>query len=286
MLRVAPSPFAIALPAFFVVETGSTISGYGLWDTDARMTNRDLDPVTVEPCAHGERGVLGPTTGGAYAFTYLPCTPLEDLVSLTMPVRLESYVWRRGLPPFFLMNLPEGFQKDLVRAKLGPHAEVTDPGLLALTGNRTIGRVRVLPQGQPLAHASDDLSLSTLLATSGSREHPWTHPRRQEGLALGQVPPPIRCGAALAHLGANDSLHRGGAIGDHGHGTAGARTRRCASRVSQNRKAHAHRVGTRRARHLAGRHCEVARCRDAQAVRRSLRNRQTEQGQKGRLPRP
>jgi serine/threonine-protein kinase HipA len=116
-------------------------------------------------------GTLGPTTGGAYAFTYLPGTPPEDLISLTMPVSMESYVWRRGLPPFFLMNLPEGFQKDLVRAKLGPHAEVTDPGLLALTGSRTIGRVRVLPQGQPLAHAADDLSLSTLLATSGSREH-------------------------------------------------------------------------------------------------------------------
>jgi serine/threonine-protein kinase HipA len=116
-------------------------------------------------------GALGPITGGAYAFNYLAGTPPEDLVSLTMPVRFESYAWRRGLPPFFLMNLPEGFQKDLVRAKLGPHAEVTDPGLLALTGNRTIGRVRVLPQGQSLEHATDDLSLSTLLATSGSREH-------------------------------------------------------------------------------------------------------------------
>jgi len=116
-------------------------------------------------------GALGPTTGGAYAFNYLAGTPPQDLVSLTMPMRLESYLWRRGLPPFFLMNLPEGFQKDLLRAKLGPHAEVTDPGLLALTGNRTIGRVRVLPQGQPLMHATDELSLSTLLATSGSREH-------------------------------------------------------------------------------------------------------------------
>jgi serine/threonine-protein kinase HipA len=116
-------------------------------------------------------GALGPTDGGAYAFTYLPGIPPEALVSLAMPVRLESYSWLRGLPPFFLMNLPEGFQKDLVRAKLGPHAEVTDAGLLALTGNRTIGRVRVLPQGQPLTHANDDLSLSMLLATSGSREH-------------------------------------------------------------------------------------------------------------------
>lgn len=116
-------------------------------------------------------GVLGPATGGAYTFTYLPGTPPEDLVSLTMPVRRESYSWSRGLPPFFLMNLPEGFQKDLVRAKLGPHAEVTDPGLLALTGTRTIGRVRVLPHGQPLTHATDELSLSTLLATAGSRGH-------------------------------------------------------------------------------------------------------------------
>ena len=54
-------------------------------------------------------GALGPTAGGAYAFTYLPGTPIEDFVSLTMPVRLESYVWRRGLPPFFLMNLPDSF---------------------------------------------------------------------------------------------------------------------------------------------------------------------------------
>ena len=61
-------------------------------------------------------GALGPIGGGAYAFNYLAGTPPEDLVSRTMPVRLESYTWRRGLPPFFLMNLPEGFQKDLVRA--------------------------------------------------------------------------------------------------------------------------------------------------------------------------
>jgi serine/threonine-protein kinase HipA len=131
------------------------------------MTSALLDVYVKERLV----GALGPTAGGAYVFNYLAGTPPEDLVSLTMPVRLESYTWSRGLPPFFLMNLPEGFQKDLVRAKLGPHAEVTDPGLLALTGNRTIGRVRVLPQGQPLTHATDDLSLSTLLATSGSREH-------------------------------------------------------------------------------------------------------------------
>lgn len=116
-------------------------------------------------------GTLGPIGGGAYAFTYLPDVPAGDFVSLTMPVQLESYRWTRGLPPFFLMNLPEGYQKDILRTKLGPHADVTDVGLLALTGRRTIGRVRVLPKGQSLARATDDLELATLLATPDSRDH-------------------------------------------------------------------------------------------------------------------
>jgi serine/threonine-protein kinase HipA len=116
-------------------------------------------------------GTLGPTGGGAFAFTYLPDIPVASFVSLTMPVRLESYSWSRGVPPFFLMNLPEGYKKDLLRAKLGPHADVTDSGLLALTGNRTIGRVRVLPRGQPLEAQINELTMSTLLATAGSRDH-------------------------------------------------------------------------------------------------------------------
>jgi serine/threonine-protein kinase HipA len=115
-------------------------------------------------------GSLGPIGGGAFAFTYLPEVPVASFVSLTMPVRPESYSWSRGLPPFFLMNLPEGYKRDLLRAKLGPHADVTDSGLLALTGNRTIGRVRVLPQGQPLEAEANELTMSTLLATPGSRD--------------------------------------------------------------------------------------------------------------------
>jgi len=116
-------------------------------------------------------GTLGPTAGGAYTFTYLPDVPAASLVSLTMPVQLPSYTWTRGVPPFFLMNLPEGYKKDLLRTKLGPHAEVTDVGLLALTGNRTIGRVRVLPKGQGLEAIRNDLQMSSLLASPGSREH-------------------------------------------------------------------------------------------------------------------
>jgi serine/threonine-protein kinase HipA len=40
---------------------------------------------------------------------YHPQTSADDFVSLTMPVRTESYVWDDQLPPVLQMNLPEGY---------------------------------------------------------------------------------------------------------------------------------------------------------------------------------
>ena len=44
--------------------------------------------------------------------TYHPHVAADDFVSLTMPVRLESYVWDDQLPPVLQMNLPEGYLDD------------------------------------------------------------------------------------------------------------------------------------------------------------------------------
>ena len=41
-------------------------------------------------------GVLGANPEGLFVFTYLPETTPDQLVSLTMPVRAESYKWGRG----------------------------------------------------------------------------------------------------------------------------------------------------------------------------------------------
>lgn len=82
-------------------------------------------------------------SGLKHVFTYLPDTPDSHFVSLTMPVRAESYVWASGLHPFFQMNLPEGYRKDALRQKFGPVATVDDFSLLALTGASTLGRVTV-----------------------------------------------------------------------------------------------------------------------------------------------
>jgi serine/threonine-protein kinase HipA len=88
-------------------------------------------------------GVLEQTGSLQHVFSYLPEIPNSHFVSLTMPVRAESYVWERGLHPCFQMNLPEGYRKDLLRQRVGPVATVDDFSLLALTGSSTIGRVTV-----------------------------------------------------------------------------------------------------------------------------------------------
>lgn len=113
-------------------------------------------------------GVLS-DQGQQYVFNYLPDTPPGYLVSLTMPVRLESYVWQRSLFPFFQQNLPEGYKKEVIRQRLGPHADVTDWGLLALTGKNVIGRVRVVPHGTSIGTQFSNIEIANVLASTDSQ---------------------------------------------------------------------------------------------------------------------
>ncbi len=106
----------------------------------------------------------------AFVFRYRDEVPESAFVSLTMPVRLASYAWKT-LHPVFQMNLPEGYKKDLLRQTLGPHASVSDIGLLALTGRNTIGRVRVVPKDAPLEMRNPHLEMVELLASTDSQAH-------------------------------------------------------------------------------------------------------------------
>ncbi len=107
---------------------------------------------------------------GQYVFTYLPDVPPASLISLLMPVRAASYDWKT-LHPFLQMNLPEGFKKDLMIRRLGPHADVSDFGLLAFTGANTIGRVQVVPRGVTPAVAASKADMAGLLASADSRDN-------------------------------------------------------------------------------------------------------------------
>lgn len=123
------------------------------------MASQPLDVWVV-----GERVGTLVQEGQRFVFTYLPSVSLDRLVSLTMPVRAASYVWPQ-LHPIFQMNLPEGYQKDVLRARFGPVATVDDLSLLALTGRRTIGRVQVVPLGASPESPEPALDLAALLAS-------------------------------------------------------------------------------------------------------------------------
>ena len=59
--------------------------------------------------ADGERtGALDRLAQRGSTFAYAPQAPARRAVSLTMPVRVQSWDFKAGLLPVFEMNLPEG----------------------------------------------------------------------------------------------------------------------------------------------------------------------------------
>ncbi len=83
---------------------------------------------------HGERGST---------FAYLPGTPAARAVSVTMPVRLESWSVPFGLPPIFEMNLPEGVLRERLRLAFAKATGTFDEfDLLSVVGRSQVGRIR------------------------------------------------------------------------------------------------------------------------------------------------
>lgn len=65
----------------------------------------------------------------------------NSALSLTMPVRLESYSYD-GLHPFFQMNIPEGVLRKAIEKATAKEFGSDDLTVLALLGNNQIGSVR------------------------------------------------------------------------------------------------------------------------------------------------
>lgn len=93
--------------------------------------------------AEHRAGLLGrPQNKREYIFTYdLAAEPLASQVSLTMPVRLESWS-SRDLHPIFQMNLPEGALLDAIRRAISKLAGEDDLTILRVTGGNQVGRNR------------------------------------------------------------------------------------------------------------------------------------------------
>jgi len=77
-----------------------------------------------------------------YVFAYDQSVASPDArVSLTMPVRLESWL-SRDLHPIFQMNLPEGALLEAIRRAIAKLAGEDDLTILRVTGGNQIGRNR------------------------------------------------------------------------------------------------------------------------------------------------
>lgn len=60
--------------------------------------------------------------GDEYVFQYDTGVAPEHFVSLTMPVRMQPWVWPRDLHPYFRQNLPEGFLLSIIREDLARYS--------------------------------------------------------------------------------------------------------------------------------------------------------------------
>jgi serine/threonine-protein kinase HipA len=86
-------------------------------------------------------GLLERGSGNKYVFAYDPGVVAGSQISLTMPVRLESWV-SRDLHPIFQMNLPEGALLEAIRRAIAKVIGEDDLSTLRVTGGNQVGRNR------------------------------------------------------------------------------------------------------------------------------------------------
>jgi len=106
-----------------------------------------------------------------YVFAYDQAAESPDSqVSLTMPVRLESWL-SRDLHPIFQMNLPEGALLEAIRRAIAKLAGEDDLTILRVTGGNQIGRNRFsLPEDTSAGIVESAESLDELLSYPNTEE--------------------------------------------------------------------------------------------------------------------
>ena len=101
---------------------------------------------------------------------YVPEVGPEKLVSLTMPVRTESYPWDDQLHPIFQMNLPEGYLLQVLQEEFGPVVGASPTALLSVIGRNMVGRLQVAPPEASLDEPAKPIEVAELLKGDNSEE--------------------------------------------------------------------------------------------------------------------
>jgi len=121
--------------------------------------------------------------------TYIPNTAVDDFVSLTMPIRTESYTWDDQLPPVLQMNLPEGYLLQVLQEQFGPHIGASPMALLSVIGRNMVGRIQVAAAGAELEEPAKPIEVTELLQGDGlSAKSSRDIVSRQKDMDAGQEP--------------------------------------------------------------------------------------------------
>ncbi len=115
-------------------------------------------------------GVLEQVGDFKSVMTYVPDVAPEKLVSLTMPVRTESYLWDDELHPIFRMNLPEGYLLQVLQEEFGPHIGASPVALLSVIGRNMVGRLKIAAPGAALDEPAKPIEVAELLKGDNSEE--------------------------------------------------------------------------------------------------------------------
>lgn len=115
-----------------------------------------------------EVATLEPSGDFKSVLTYHPGVAPDDFVSLTMPVRTESYVWDDQLPPVLQMNLPEGYLLQVLQEQLGPHIGASPAALLSVVGRNMVGRLQVAAPSATLSEPAKPIEVAALLKGDNS----------------------------------------------------------------------------------------------------------------------
>ena len=91
-----------------------------------------------------------------YVFNY--STDAKDIISLTMPIRSESWT-STSLHPIFQMNMPEGALREAIKNHFSKIEKMDDMGLLKIIGPYVLGCVKF----QEIAISQSNLSLGEIL---------------------------------------------------------------------------------------------------------------------------
>ena len=115
-------------------------------------------------------GVLEQIGDFKSVMTYVPDVAPENLISLTMPVRTESYPWDDQLHPIFQMNLPAGYLLQVLQEEFGPHIGASSVALLSVIGRNMVGRLQVAPPGAAVDEPAKPIEVAELLKGDNSEE--------------------------------------------------------------------------------------------------------------------